>query len=131
MKTILGITAGVLLGSMFLMIFGAIGASLSSPLPEDFNISDTGYNAMRVAATPVFSWLLTLTGIILGSFFAGVIGTAITKDKTAWVTSVIGGILSLWVLYEVYAVPEIPLWYDISSLISYLLFTYLGGVVMR
>ena len=130
MCKIVAIIAGVLVGSWVFFIFGAIGSTLQAPLPESINMSDPGYNELRVAATPVTAWLLTLTGIILGSFLAGAIGTVVSGEKTALVTFGIGGILSLWVLFGVLTVPEMPLWFDLASLVSYLLFTYQGSVVM-
>ena len=130
MCKIVAIIAGVLVGSLIFFIFGAIGSTLQAPLPESINMSDPGYNELRVAVTPITAWLLTLTGIILGSFLAGAIGTVISGEKITWVTFGIGGILSLWVLFGVLTVPEMPLWFDLASLVSYLLFTYQGSVVM-
>jgi hypothetical protein len=130
-KKILAVVVGVLIGSTLFFLFGAIGASLSAPIPDDVQISEPGYNAARVEATSTISWLVTLAGIMIGAFLAGLVGGVIAKEKVFWVTTIIGGILSLWVLYGAWAVPEIPLWYDLSSLASYLLFTYFGGMVIR
>jgi len=131
MKNIFAILTGILIGTLFFILFGALSASFQSPLPAGLAMSDPAYNPARVEATPRSSWVVTLTGIVLGAFLAGAAGTAISSAKKPWITSWIGALLSLWVFYGLFMVPEIPFWFDLASLAAYLLFTYLGGMVIR
>ena len=130
-RKVLGVVLGVGAGVFINILFGAI-SSYSVDVLKGTDISDAEAMAQEAAALPVSAWLLTLLGAVLGSFLAGVIGAAISKEETVWITSIIGGGLFLFPGVYILIVTSAPLWYNIPNLISYFLFSYLGGVaIMR
>lgn len=86
--------------------------------------------AQRVAHTPIFSWITTIFGLGLGAFSGSIIGVKIAKANTRKITFSIGLVLSLWAFYTFYIVYPAVLWVPAAMLISVLLFSHLGGVII-
>jgi len=129
MRKIFAVILGGVVGSITLLLVGIIANAINPAPPELMDPATAEAVAKRVASTPVFTWLSTIFGLALGAFLGGVIGAKVAIVKTAWVTSGIGLLLSLWACYTFYIVfPEV-LWVPVAMLISVFLFSYLGGVV--
>ena len=87
--------------------------------------------AQRVAAAPLSTWLTTILGLALGAFFGGLLGAKMVPEKAVWVTSAVGLVLSLWAVYTLYVVFPAVLWVPAGMLISAVLFSYLGGRLVK
>lgn len=131
MKKIIAVIIGAGVGTIIFFIVGTIANKIQPTPPELMNPSTAEAVANRVASTSMFTWISTIFGLSLGTFSAGAIGTIVAKEKIAWVTTAIGLVFSLWAFYTFYIVFPAVLWVPISMLISALLFSYLGGVVIK
>lgn len=130
MRKILAVILGTVIGNIILFMVGLIANAIHPTPPELMDSATPEAVAQRVAAAPTFTWLSTIFGLALGAFLGGIIGAKVAKEKIVWVTSAIGLVLSPWAFYTFYIVfPEV-LWVPIGMLISALLFSYLGGVVI-
>ena len=109
---------------------GAIANAINPTPPELMDPKTPEAVAQRVASATTSTWLSTIFGLALGAFLGGVTGARVAKEKTVWVTSAIGSVLSLWAFYTFYIVFPAVLWVPIGMLISVFLFSYLGGFVV-
>ena len=130
MRKILAVILGGIVGSITLLMVGMVANAIHPTPPELMDPATPEAVAQRVASAPMFTWLSTIFGLALGAFLGGVIGARVAKVKIVWVTSAIGLVLSLWAVYTFYIVFPAVLWVPMGMLISVLLFSYLGGVVM-
>ncbi len=104
MRKIAAVIAGAVVGSATLFIVGFI-ANLINPTPPELMDPKTPEAVVeRVAATTTGTWLTVILGLALGAFLGGVAGARLVKEKTAWVTTAIGLVLSLWAFYTFYVV---------------------------
>ncbi len=85
--------------------------------------------ALRVATAEAHGLLFVLLGSALGGFSGGVVGVKIAGEKASLIACAIGGLLSLWAFYSFYVFYPARLWFLIGMLVSFLLFSYLGGIV--
>ena len=130
MRKILAVILGAVIGSITFFMVGVIANALHPTPPELMDPATPGAVALRVASTSTGTWLSTIFGLALGAFLGGVTGARVAKEKTIWVTSAIGSVLSLWAFYTFYIVFPAVLWVPIGMLISVFLFSYLGGFVV-
>ena len=130
MRKVFAVVLGAVVGTIILFIVGLIANSINPTPPELMDPATPEAVALRVASTPTFTWLSTIFGLALGAFLGGAIGAKVAKEKIVRVTSAIGLVLSLWAFYTFYVVFPAVLWVPIVMLISVLLFSYLGGVVI-
>lgn len=130
MRKILAVILGALVGTIVLFMVGIIANAIQPTPPELMDPATPEAVVQRVDATTTFTWLSVIFGLALGSFTGGCVGTIIAKEKRIWVSSAIGLVLSPWAFYTFYIVfPEV-LWVPVAMLISVLLFSYLGGILM-
>jgi hypothetical protein len=128
---IFAVILGAVVGTIIFFTAGVIANAIHPTPPELMDPATPEAVAQRVASTPTGIWLSTIFGLALGSFSGGVVGAIVSKEKTVWVTGAIGLVLSLWAFYTFYVVFPAVLWVPIGMLFSVLLFSYLGGFVMR
>ena len=128
-RKILGVFLGIGVGVFINLLFGAISSYLIDVLK---NSEAPGAEALvqGAVAPPVSAWLLTLLGAVLGSFLAGITGAIVSKEKIVLITGIIGAGLFLFPGVYILMVTPAPIWFNISNLISYFLFSYLGGLVI-
>ena len=131
MRTILAIILGAVVGTIILFIVGFIANSIQPTPPELMDPASPEAVAQRVDYATMFTWLSTIFGLALGAFLGGILGAIVAKGKIVLVTSAIGLVLSPWAFYTFYIVFPAVLWVPVAMLISVLLFSYLGGVVIR
>ena len=130
MRKILAVILGPIVGTITLLMVGTIANAIHPTPPELMDAATPEAVAQRVAFASTSTWLSTIFGLALGAFLGGVVGAGVAKEKIVWVTSAIGLVLSLWAFYTFYIVFPAVLWVPIGMLISALLFSYLGGVVV-
>ncbi len=126
LAVLLGVAAG---NAVFFLVSIAADRFYPTP-PELLNPQTPEVTALRVATAEAAGLVLVLLGSALGGFFAGVTGAVVAREKTATVTFAIGGLLSLWALYSFYIFFPARLWFPIGMLVSFLVFSYLGGLVI-
>jgi hypothetical protein len=130
MRKILAVILGAVVGTIIFFIVGLIANAINPTPPDLMDPATPEAVALRVASTSTFTWLSTIFGLALGAFLGGAIGAKVAKEKIVRVTSAIGLVLSLWAFYTFYVVFPAVLWVPVVMLISVLLFSYLGGIVI-
>ncbi len=129
-RKILAVVLGVIVGNGVFFLVGIV-ADRIYPTPSELLDPQTAEaTALRVASAEATGLLLVLLGSALGAFFAGIAGAAAAKERIVTVTGAIGGLLSLWALYSLYVFYPARLWFPAGMLVSFLLFSYLGGLVV-
>ena len=131
MRKSLAVILGSIVGTIIFFIVGIIANAIHPTPPELMDPATPEAVAQRVVSVRISTWLTTLLGLALGAFSGGFIGASVAREKVIWVTSAIGLVLSLWTFYTFYIVFPAVLWVPIGMLISALLFSYLGGVVVK
>jgi membrane protein YqaA with SNARE-associated domain len=81
MRKTIAVIAGALIGTFTLFVVGIIANALFSTPPELMDPATPETVTLRVASTPLFTWLTTILGLTPGSFFGGYTGTRIAKEK--------------------------------------------------
>ena len=130
MRKCLAVILGAVVGTIIFFIAGVISNAINPTSPELMDPATPEAVVQRVASVSTSTWLTILFGLALGAFSGGVIGAKVAREKIVWVTSATGLVLSLWAFYTFYIVFPAVLWVPIGMLISSLLFSYLGGVVV-
>ncbi len=131
MRKSIAVILGAIVGTITFFMVGVIANAIHPTPPELMDPATPEAVAQRVASVSTSTWLTTLFGLALGAFSGGVIGARVAREKIFWVTSAIGLVLSLWAFYTFYIVFPAVLWVPIGMLISVLLFSYLGGFVVK
>ncbi len=129
-RKMLAVVLGIIVGNGVFFLVGIVADRIYPTPPELLDPQTPEATALRVATAEATGLLLVLLGSALGGFFAGIIGAAVAKERIVSVTSAIGGLLALWALYSLYVFYPARLWFPIGMLISFLLFSYLGGLVI-
>ena len=130
LRKILAVILGVIVGNVVFFLVGIVADRIYPTPPELLDPQTPEATALRVASAEATGLLLVLLGSALGGFFGGIIGAAVARERIVSVTSAIGGLLSLWALYSFYIFFPARLWFPAGMLISFLLFSYLGGLVL-
>ena len=130
LRKLLAVILGVIVGNVVFFLVSIVADRIYPTPPELLDPQTPEATELRVATAEAKGLLLVLLGSALGGFLGSVIGAAVAKGKTFPVTSAIGGLLSLWAFYSIYVFYPARLWFPIGMLISFLLFSYLGGLVM-
>ena len=129
MRTFLAVIVGVIVANVSFFLVSVV-ADRIYPTPSELMDPQTPEaTALRVATAEAMGLLFVLLGSALGGFSGGLVGAAIARDKAILVACAIGGLLSLWALYSFYVFYPARLWFPIGMLVSFLLCSYLGGVV--
>jgi magnesium-transporting ATPase (P-type) len=129
-RQIIAVILGAFIGSIILLLVGVIANTIKPTPPEFMDSATPEAVAQRVSSATMFTWISTIFGLALGSFFGSIIGAKIAKEKRVWVTSAIGLVLSLWAFYTFYIVYPEVLWVPITMFISAILFSYLGRILV-
>ena len=130
LRKILAVILGVIAGNVVFFLVGIVADRIYPTPPELLDPQTPEATALRVASAEATGLLLVLLGSALGGFFGGIIGAAVARERIVSVTSAIGGLLSLWALYSFYIFFPARLWFPAGMLVSFLLFSYLGGLVI-
>ena len=130
MRKLLAVVLGVIVGNVVFFLVSIVANRIYPTPPELMDPQTPEATALRVAAAEANGLLLVLLGSALGGLFGGIIGAKVAKERIVSVTSAIGGLLSLWAFYSFYVFYPARLWFPIGMLISFLLFSYLGGLVV-
>jgi hypothetical protein len=132
MRKVLAVILGAVVGTFTLLLVGFVANAISPTPPELMDPATPEAVARRVAAATMSTWLSTIFGLALGAFLGGFTGASVSRERALLVAGAIGLVLSLWAVYTLYVVFPAVLWVPTAMLISALLFSYLGGlVVMR
>ena len=126
-RNIVAVIAGVIVSNMVFLLLGMVANRLYPTPPELMDPQTPEATALRVATTAASSLLLVLLGSALGGFVGGLIGGVVANEKTVAVVSVIAALLSLWGFYSLYVFYPARLWFPIGLLVSFPLFTFVGG----
>jgi hypothetical protein len=124
-KALLAVLGGIVTGFIVIIICEIFTSKLfPSPKGLDFNNKDSVTAHMQSA--PIAMYVSILIGYIIASFSAGYVTNFLSKNnkyKPAMLTGValmVFGILNMMELWH-------PSWFWVVSIVSYLIFAYLGG----
>ena len=129
-RKILAVVLGVIVGNGVFFLVGIVADRIYPTPPELLDPQTPAATALRVATAEATGLLLVLLGSAPGGLFAGIIGAVVARERIVSVTSAIGGLLALWAIYSLYVFFPARLWFPAGMLVSFLLFSYLGGLVI-
>ena len=113
----LGVLAG--LGVAIGIIFGVEGLNgVFFPLPPGTDISNPEAMKAVLAGLPTMALVVVLIGWALGSVLGGWVATAV-GGRTRGPATVLGAILFLGALYNLYTIPH-PAWFWVPGLLVWL-----------
>lgn len=130
LRKLLAVILGLVAGNAVFLLVSIVADRLYPTPPELLNPQTPEATALRVATAETIGLLLVLLGSALGGLAAGLLGAAVARERILPVCLTIGSLLSLWALYSFYVFFPARLWFPIGMLISFLLFSYLGGLAI-
>ena len=130
MRLLTAVLIGAIIATITLLIVGLINNAINPTPPELMDPATPEAVTKRVEATSIGTWIATIFGTALGGFLGGVVGGIIAMEKTILASSVVGLVHSIWAYYTFYVVYPAVLWVPFSMLISAVLCSWLGGVMV-
>lgn len=125
-RNIIAIVVGVLVG-IIIIIIGEALVHIANPLPIGFDVNDTEALKAHVANSPFSLHLLILLNYGLACFVGGLIASSIAIDKKMNQAMSLGGIFMGVGMFSLITLH--PLWVVICSVLVFLPFAYLGGMM--
>lgn len=110
------------------VVVGAMGGMLLIRLGETWVRST--HNTLPDMMMPEKAFMLLAVVYIIGSFFAGIIATLVSKRVERTPAMVVGIVLTLAGLFNVFHTSH-PGWFVAINLVIYMAFAYLGYLVAR
>ena len=130
-RKMLAVVLGIIVGNGVFFLVGIVADRIYPTPPELLDPQTPEATALRVATAEATGLLLVLLGSALGGFFAGISWRCRCKGKNSLCHQCHRRTtLALWALYSLYVFYPARLWFPIGMLISFLLFSYLGGLVI-
>jgi hypothetical protein len=125
-KKVLAIFFGVL-GGIVVVSVGEFIAHKFTPPPTHMNVSDPKEFIAFVKTIPTSTFLIMLLFWLLSAFAGGIIAGIISASN--WVKSVliVGFLLMLATLMNMYLIPGHPMWMWICTILGFMPLAYLGG----
>jgi hypothetical protein len=125
-KKVLAIFFGVITGMLVVML-GDFIAHKFTPLPPNLNSADPKEFIAFVKTIPTSTFLIMLLFWLLSAFAGGIIAGIISDSN--WVRSVliVGFLLMLATLMNLYLIPGHPMWMWICTILGFMPLAYLGG----
>ena len=125
-KKILSVIAGVIAGTIVIYLVETICSKVFPPPPGVDIMKDMEALKEYINNAPLSAMLIVLLGYVLGSLVAGVVSSRISggmrQPLIAGVVLMAAGIMNLFQLPH-------PLWFAIASLLTYIPFAYIGGML--
>lgn len=123
-KTIFGTIIGIMIGFFVLSLF----ETLSSKWYPSTHMNPTNAERIKdIEAMPLPGFLLILGGFILASFMGGYVAARISPDDKKILAAFCVGFFYLLGGIVLFMSLPYPIWLSISTGISFILFTYIGG----
>ncbi len=126
LRKILAVVLGVVAGNVAFFLVGMAADRIYPTPPEMLDPQTPEATALRVEAAEANGLLLVLLGSVLGGLVGGVVGARAAREKM--IPIAIGALLSLWGFYSLYVFYPARLWFPVGLLVSFPLFSYLGGL---
>jgi len=124
LRTVLAVISGVVISSL---VIGSIDALNAYLYPSPILVPTIQEQAELIKNSPLNEFLLVLFGFILSSFFGGYTAARIAPKKKKMVCAMFVGFFWLLCGIVYFIIIPQPIWYSVSSGISYLLFAWLGA----
>ena len=128
-KNVLAVVVGALAGMVLIVLMQNI-INMIYPLPAGTDMYDTESARKAISMLPTNALVLALVNYTIASFIAGMLATLLSKRETKNPPLVVGAILMVAGLWNIFLLHE-PVWFSIISLFTYMPFTYLGYLMMR
>ncbi len=130
MRNFLAVVIGVVAGNAVFFLVSII-ADRAYPTPPELMDPQTPEEvALRVDAAATNGLLLVALGSVFGGFTGGVVGASVATGARICVTAAIAALFSLWGLYSFYVFYPERLWFPLSLLAGFLIFTCLGSLAV-
>ena len=121
---ILSVIAGVIAGTIVIYLVEMLSSKVYPPPPGVDIMKDKQALIEFIKNAPLSAMLLVLSGYVLGSFVGGWVSSRISGSLRQALIS--GVVLMAFGIMNLVEIPQ-PLWFGISSTISYIPLAYLGG----
>jgi len=131
LKTILGITLGLILGIFVITLVEGLGHILFGVADPNLDLEDPEAVKAAMANLPLAALLFVPLSFAVGSFVAGLISTLISeRSYTFWPAIIAGGALMLLGVVNLTQLPH-PTWLAVIIVIVFLPSAFLGYKVLR
>ena len=119
-SVLIGVVAGAMVTSAFEIV-----ASEFHPLPKDFNMNDPMAVAAHAKSAPLIAFFIVLGGWTMAAFVAGLVSTALSKDKKKSYALICAILFIAFTIYNLYSIPS-PIWFWIVGLILWIPMALVG-----
>ena len=123
-KKVISVIAGIIAGTILIYLVEMLSAKIYPPPPGVDIMQDKQALIEFIRNAPLNAMLLVLAGYIAGSFAAGLVSARISGNMLQPVIA--GTALMLFGIMNLFELPQ-PLWFAVSTTLSYIPFAYLGG----
>ena len=123
-KKILSVIAGIIAGTIVIYLVEIVSLKVYPPPAGVDVMKDKQALIEYIRSAPLSAMLIVLLGYVLGSFVAGWLSARISASIRQ--PLICGVVLMAFGIMNLVDIPQ-PLWFSISTTISYIPFAYLGG----
>jgi type IV secretory pathway TrbL component len=124
LRLIAAILAGIIVSFCVIVLFEGINAKF---YPSEHINPTIEQMAEQLRSLPMQAFLIVLFGYIISSFFGGYTAARIAPNTRKEIAAfTVGFFLLLSGIVNFFSIPH-PTWLTISSCVSFILFSYLGG----
>lgn len=125
-RKIFSVIIGIIVGVLGITLVQTISMQMY-PWPEGLSFEDAERVKEHFSSLPVGAFLMVILSYMVGSFFAGMSATSISKEKYREAI-IVGGVLTIAGIMNGMSVPQ-PLWVSIVSVLVFIPCAYLGAKV--
>jgi hypothetical protein len=135
LKPIFALILGLFFAFVLILLSQMVGHSLY-PIPDEFrnidfsNPDNRGQLEALMAAAPTGSLILLLIGYMLAAFGGGMLAAFICRTHKVKLSLIVGTFLTIAGISNLMLIPH-PTWFTILNLPSFLLFAWLGSLVIN
>ncbi len=127
-RLVLAVMAGIAIACIVIGLTDTLNSSL---YPSSILLPSVAEEAEQIAHYPVSEFMLFLLGYMLSAFFGGYVSARIAPKPKKLISALfVGFFLLLCGIFYFILFPQ-PIWFVLSSGISYLLFAFWGAKAAR
>ena len=131
LKTILGITLGIIIGIFTIVMVEGLGHILFGVADPGFDLEDPLAVKKMLQDLPLGALLFVPLSYAVGSFIAGVVSTFISEKRFSfWPAIISGGTLMLFGIVNLFSLPH-NAWLAVIIVIVFLPSAFLGYKILR
>ena len=124
-RNVLAVVLGVVLAFVLIMALERLGHAIYPPPPE-VDFANLEAVSAYVQTVPAGALLLVLAAWLIGTLGGGLLACFIAKNRAMVYASVVGGLVILGTVFNLYLIPH-PIWFAILSLLALVITTWITG----